>query len=106
MAPRQLLMNAEKRVAMASVSAVTESGLPAISDSPHQPGAGTIFPKRSFGKKSVVFRSFQSSWFQQWPFLHYDETNDLAYCHTCVTAFKEKKMKASSKADPAFVSCV
>ena len=35
----------------------------------------------------------------------YDEVNDLAYCHTCVKGFKEKKLKAA-KADAAFVSGV
>ena len=78
------------------------SNLPDIPDSPHQPSPGFKFPKRSFGKATVVFRSFQSTWFRQWPFLHYDEANDLAYCHTCVNGFKEK-MKAA-KADAAFVS--
>ena len=37
-----------------------------------------------------------------WPYVS-DEANDLAYCHTCVKGFKEKKMKAA-KADAAFVS--
>ena len=31
------------------------------------------FPKGSFGKKRTVERSFQPSWFANWPFLHYDE---------------------------------
>ena len=41
------------------------SNLPDIPDSPHQPGPGFKFPKRSFGKATVVFRSFQSTWFRQ-----------------------------------------
>ena len=89
-------------MAVSTLSSV--SNLPDIPDSLHQPGLGFKFPKRSFGKATVVFRSFQSTWFRQWPFLHYDETNDLAYCHTCVKGFKEKKMNAT--ADPAFVSGV
>ena len=88
---------------MASVGQL--SNLPDIPERPHQPGPDFKFPKRAFGKKSVVFRSFQHSWFKQWMFLHYDEKNDLAYCHTCVMGFKQKKMKAS-KADPAFVCTV
>ncbi len=47
-------------------------------------------------------RSFQASWFKQWSFLHYDEVKDVAYCHICVTAFKQKK-KEESRADPVFV---
>ena len=38
----------------------------------------------------------------QWPFLHYDEAKDSAFCYTCLMAFKLKKIK-SSRADPAFV---
>ena len=34
--------------------------------------------------------------------LHYDETKDV-YCHTCITGFKEGKMR-SPHADPTLVS--
>ena len=82
--------------------ASTSVQLPEISETPHQPWPVFRFPKHYFAGE-VVFWSFQSSWFQQWPFLHYNETNDLAYCHTCVMGFKEKKVK-TFKADPAFGS--
>ena len=85
---------------MASVGQLSD--LPEIPDSPRQPGPEFNFPKRSFGKKSVVSRSFQHSWFRQWSFLHYDERNDLAYCHTCVMGFKQKMR--TSKADPAWIN--
>ena len=77
---------------------------PAV-DVPNQPHQSLTFafPKRSFGKKAPVFRSFQPSWFSQWPFLHYDEANDVAYCHTCLMGFKMKRMRTNT-ADPAFVS--
>ena len=42
----------------------------------HQPGPDFIFPKRSFGKKSVTPGSYQHSWFSKWPFLHYNEAED------------------------------
>jgi len=77
-----------------------------VPDTPHQPKADFQFPKRSFGKKSIVHRSFQHSWFAKWPFLHYKETTDVVYCHTCLKMFKEKKAKTSTKADQAFVSSV
>ena len=51
----------------------------------YQPGPEFKFPKRSFGKKNIVQRSFQHSWFSKWPFLHYSEANDEVYCHTCLT---------------------
>ena len=76
------------------------AGFPDILTVPHQPSSCFAFPKRPFGKQN---RSFQRSWFIQWKFLHYDEANDTVFCHTCVSAFKEGKMK-SSCAEPAFVS--
>ena len=59
----------------------------------HQPGPDFIFPKRSFGKKSVIPGSFQHSWFSKWPFLHYNEAEDTVICHSCMKIFKEKKNK-------------
>ena len=38
-----------------------------IPTKPHQP-LSFNFPKRSFGKKRTVERSFQPSWFAKWPF--------------------------------------
>ena len=71
-----------------------------IPDKPHQPSASYKFPKRTFGQKKPVSRSFQPAWFSQWPFLHYNEANDVAYCHTCLLAFKI----SNHNVDPAFVS--
>ena len=57
-----------------------------VSAKPHQP-LNFEFPKHSFGKKNAVERSFQHTWFAQWPFLHYDEAKDAAFCHTCLMGF-------------------
>lgn len=38
------------------------------------------FLRRSFGKTKVVHRCFQSAWFKQWQWLHYDSSQDLAHC--------------------------
>ena len=35
--------------------------------------------------------------------MHYDEANDIAYCHLCVSALKHKKMKQCN-AEPSFLS--
>ena len=83
---------------------VSYTNVTELPDTPHQP-QHVSFPKRSFGKKNIVMRSFQALWFKSWPFLHYDEARDLAFCHICVKGFKEKKMRSSTRADPAFVSC-
>ena len=46
------------------------------------------FPKRTFGKSKPVLCFAHSQWFGTWPFLHYDEGQDVVFCHTCVTAVK------------------
>ena len=55
----------------------------AISPVPNQPKKFK-FPQRSFGQKNPVKRNAQSSWFANRTWLHYDEANDLAYCHVCM----------------------
>ena len=68
------------------------SDLPDVGDEPSQPRRYN-FPKQSFGKKSVVYRSFQAAWFDRWRWLHYDCSRDLAFCFTCIKAIKTEKMK-------------
>ena len=48
------------------------------------------------GKTKIVKRAFQAQWFGKWRWLYYDCSRDLAFCHTCVTAFKTSKLKLSS----------
>ena len=62
------------------------------------------FPKRSFGRSMVVERTFQQGWFNKWPFLHYDECIDSVFCPVCLMSFKLKRMKSSTRTDPAFVT--
>ena len=58
---------------------------------------------RSFGKTSVVKRSFQAAWFDKFPWIHYDEALDAALCHLCARAENGGKLMANCK-DVAFVS--
>ena len=85
-------------------ASISEEGLVPedIGEKPHQPLTFN-FPKRSFGKKTIVQRSFQPAWFTKWPFIHYDEAKDAAFCHTCLLAINSKRMRTRSL-DPAFVS--
>lgn len=69
----------------------------------HQPRKFN-FPKRSFGKKTIVNRSFQSRWFEKWPWLHYIENDDAVICITCAQASAQKKLQWSSNLDLAFIS--
>ena len=51
----------------------------------------------------LIACTFQSSWFKSWPFLHYDEAQDVIFCHTGVKAFSLKRMITSHNAATAFV---
>ncbi len=62
------------------------------------------FPKRSFGKKVPVMRSFQAAWFDRWPWLHYIESRDVVLCFHCAEAKKQKKLNWCNNADEAFIS--
>ena len=87
---------------MASSSCASNSR-PVEAVTPHQPASFT-FPQRQFGKKTVVLRSFQSSWFRSWSWLHYNEATDSIVCFLCAKAHREQKLN-SKNADTAFVSC-
>lgn len=63
------------------------SDVPDINDEPHQPREFK-FPNRSFGKTSVTLRTFQKKWFDEHTWIHYDETDDKAFCHVCIQAYK------------------
>ena len=56
-----------------------------VPDRPHNPDAGYKFPNRSFGKKTVVKRSFQHTWFSSGPFCTiiyiYNEPNECLLPH-------------------------
>ena len=38
-------------------------------------------------------RSFQPSWFDSQPWLHYDKSKDLAFCHFCMLAYRDGKLR-------------
>ena len=88
---------------MALLTSERNIALPDISDRPYHPPASFVYPKREFGKKNPVKRSFQSSWFAKWTWLHYCENADVVFCHTCVLALKQKKMQLN-RGDTSFVS--
>ena len=69
----------------------SDTGIQDLPDHPFQP-VTFKFPLRSFGKTAVVRRSFQSSWFHRWKWIHYDAT-DAAFCFSCCKAAKQGKIK-------------
>ena len=80
--------------------------LTVLADSPHQPKEFS-FPKRSFGKKAIIYRSSQASWFSSWKWLHYCESDDSVLCFLCVKATREKGVVVTGNlgsCDQAFVS--
>ena len=94
----------EKRSTMAlSRLLPTSSSLPDLPPEPNHPSSQFVFPKREFGKKQIVKRSCQRSWFSTWPWLHYQvsDPEDVVFCHVCVSALKSKRME-QSRGDPSF----
>ena len=63
------------------------------------------FPKRSYGKKNVIWSSCQRTWFTKWPWLHYDEPSDVVLCSVCqrYIAMIQGRFASGSK-DMPFVS--
>jgi len=81
-----------------------ELSVSSVGELPHQP-FNFSFQKSEFGKKIVKQSSFQASWFTKHKWLHYDEERNLAFCHTCVRSYTEKKISWSvGNIDPAFIS--
>ena len=56
-----------------------------IPESPHQPCIP--FPMKTFGKQQ---RSFSSSWYSKYPWLHYQEESDSVLCFYCLVAEKRE----------------
>ena len=52
----------------------------------------------------VIMRSFQSSWYARWSWLHYLEDQDSVLCFICAKASHLKKIQWSSNFDLAFIS--
>ena len=47
--------------------------------------------------------SFKPIWFSKWKWLHYRESDDKVFCHTCVKAVRAFKM-TSKNAKEAFLT--
>ena len=60
------------------------------------------YPKCSFGNGHL--RSFNKNWYNHFPWLHYNEEKDAAFCFTCMTADMTKVLRLSTKQDKAFIS--
>ena len=52
----------------------------------------------------MVKRSFQRQWFNRWSWLHYDEDRDLAFCFTCVSAYRNNQLQSAHCLDQGFIS--
>ena len=59
------------------------------------------FLKFKFG---YIERSFRAAWCNNYPWLHYDHTNNSAFCHLYMRAVSEGKLLASTKCDSAFIT--
>ena len=88
--------------------AAAEDGhfFPELGDEPNHPKT-FVFPKRKFGDKKPTYRSFQSSWFEKWPWISYNETEDKAFCFICIKAVQQERVREctlTSKTSNAFLT--
>ena len=81
---------------------MAEPAAPDVGEKPYQP-RDYEFPKRSYGVKTVLWRSFQPQWFDLFPSLHWDTATKKVFCHICVRAWK-LKMISTRNVEPAFIS--
>ncbi len=79
--------------------------VPVVGTEPHQPSSPPFkFPRREFRKKNVIKRSFLPQWFQRWPWLHYCEYMDAAFCFIYVKAYSENKLNSVSNLETTYIS--
>ena len=76
---------------------------PSVGEAPNQLRS-LKFPQHEFGQKRVVKRSFQPQWFDRWPWIHYDESCDAAFCFLCVKAYCQKKIDNISSLETTYIS--
>ena len=62
--------------------------IPDIGDVPNQPKQFQ-FPDRDFRSSKILRRRFVKDWFDKYPWLNYDESNDRVFCHTFVTVYQK-----------------
>ena len=70
-------------------------------DKCYQPKQGFSFPKTKVGCK---YRSCQSSWFESYPWLHYDQKNDCLLCFICVTQEKKGNLRNEHCKEDTYIS--
>ena len=62
-----------------------------------------VFPKRQFGMKKPTWRRFQKQFFDEFPWLHYSEASDSAFCYDCICA-NNRHLITSAKVEQRFIS--
>lgn len=69
-------------------------------ETPDQP-KDYSFPKTVFGKQ---YRSVQSAWFIQYPWLHYDKSKDSVFCYICFNQNAKGNLTSAKKSEKSFIS--
>ena len=59
------------------------------------------FPKKRYGKQT---RAFQSKWFTEFPWLHYNEQNDSVLCFICAQQHEKSNLRTARNKEYAFIS--
>ena len=68
--------------------------------SPNQPKHCTEFQPRTYGCHERVF---QASWFEKFPWLHYDKGFDVARCYICYRQHEKSTLNSCRNQEDAFI---
>ena len=69
---------------------------------PNQSGKSFKFPTTKFSSQHE--RSFHSSWFDTYKWIHYDDETDRAFCFTCLKAIQNKALSSVPSKSDAFIN--
>ena len=67
---------------------------------PNQP-SNSQFPRTAFGKQNC---SFQSAWFRDYPWLHYDEKNNSTFCYISINQSEKGNLNSAPKLDQLIIA--
>ena len=91
-----ILITRQADTATGSLEDPLTASPPMIPEKAHHPEL--LFPLREFGKQR---RSFCSSWYCKYPWLHYQEGSDSVLCYYCLVADK-RGLQITHNKDEAF----
>lgn len=90
---------AQSSIELPSISTEDSNSVLGPVNQPHN----FVFPSRQIGN-DTFYRSFKAEWFQRWPWIHYSEEKDAAFCYFCLNAEKRQLFLSCTKTEKTFIA--